>query len=96
VCLKQVSALDTSWLVVDRTPFLTMRGPSRISVEHVPPSIYSASYPSWIFAWHDVAAWAGRPIAARWRNTEPEGGDYRYEGFLADPVNRRLVASLRP
>jgi putative methyltransferase (TIGR04325 family) len=87
-CLARISSFDTAWLVVDRTPFLTTKMRSRISVEHVSPVINDASYPSWVFAWDDVAAWIGRPITAQWKNCEAEGWDYRYEGFIAAPVKQ--------
>ena len=36
-------------IIIDRTPFWT--GPAdRLCVQTVPPSIYPASYPSWIFS----------------------------------------------
>jgi putative methyltransferase (TIGR04325 family) len=36
-------------LIIDRTPFWD--GPTdRLCVQHVPPSIYPASYPSWILS----------------------------------------------
>ena len=35
------------WVLVDRTPF--WNGPDRLTVQKVPPAIYQASYPCWIF-----------------------------------------------
>jgi putative methyltransferase (TIGR04325 family) len=37
------------FVVVDRTPFFVDDLPDRITVEHVDPTIYSASYPAWFF-----------------------------------------------
>jgi putative methyltransferase (TIGR04325 family) len=47
--LKELLDLPCDYLIIDKTPFwdgLT----DRLCVQQVPPSIYPASYPSWIFA----------------------------------------------
>jgi hypothetical protein len=36
-------------LIVDRTPF-SLVADDRITIQHVSPMIYEASYPSWIFS----------------------------------------------
>jgi putative methyltransferase (TIGR04325 family) len=47
--LDQASKLSCDTLIMDRTPFWD--GPTdRLCVQTVPPDIYSASYPSWIFS----------------------------------------------
>lgn len=47
--LDQVLELPCEHVIIDRTPFWA--GPSdRLCVQTVPPSIYPASYPSWIFS----------------------------------------------
>jgi len=47
--LDQVLALPCELVIIDRTPFWS--GPvDRLCVQAVPPSIYPASYPSWIFS----------------------------------------------
>jgi putative methyltransferase (TIGR04325 family) len=47
--LDQLLALPCEHVIIDRTPFLS--GPAdRLCVQTVPPSIYPASYPSWIFS----------------------------------------------
>jgi len=44
--------LSRKWshVVVDRTAFVTTRSSDRLTIEHVPPSVYEASYPAWFFA----------------------------------------------
>jgi putative methyltransferase (TIGR04325 family) len=42
-------AAAVPYLVVDRTPFVEDGG-DRITVQHVPRSIYAASYPCWLFS----------------------------------------------
>jgi putative methyltransferase (TIGR04325 family) len=49
--LHMLSATPCNHLIIDRTPFWD--GPTdRLCVQHVPASIYAASYPSWIFSLH--------------------------------------------
>jgi len=49
--LRALSASPCSYLIIDRTPFWD--GPrDRLCVQHVPASIYPASYPCWIFSVH--------------------------------------------
>jgi len=47
--INKIEALPCDYIIIDRTPF--WNGPSdRLCVQTVPPSIYRASYPSWIFS----------------------------------------------
>jgi putative methyltransferase (TIGR04325 family) len=47
--MRQVSGLPIPFVIIDRTPY--WMGPrDRICIQTVPPSIYPASYPSWIFS----------------------------------------------
>lgn len=47
--LDQILELPCAHVIIDRTPFWA--GPAdRLCVQTVPPSIYPASYPSWIFS----------------------------------------------
>ena len=49
IVLDQLLALPCEKVIIDRTPFWS--GPcDRLCVQTVPPSIYSASYPSWVFS----------------------------------------------
>ncbi len=47
--VDQLTGLDCGCLIIDRTPFWPGDA-DRLSVQSVPPSIYPASYPSWIFS----------------------------------------------
>lgn len=47
--LHEVFAYDFEYVIVDLTPF-SKNGEERICVQHVPPQIYEASYPCWIFS----------------------------------------------
>ncbi len=47
--LSQLATLPCDQMIIDRTPFWHgLR--DRLCVQHVPPQIYSASYPSWVFS----------------------------------------------
>ncbi len=48
--------LEPSFLYMDRTPFIVGGSADRLCVQHVPPSIYAASYPAWIFSKASLAA----------------------------------------
>lgn len=47
--LHEIFAYDFEYIIVDLTPF-SKSGKERLCVQHVPPQIYEASYPCWIFA----------------------------------------------
>jgi putative methyltransferase (TIGR04325 family) len=47
--LDQILALPCDHVIIDRTPFWA-GSTDRLCVQTVPPSIYPASYPSWIFS----------------------------------------------
>ncbi len=47
--LNLVAGLDIPFIIVDQTLFLNGDGGDRLTVQRVPPSIYTASYPCWIF-----------------------------------------------
>lgn len=47
--LAQIQELPCDHLIIDRTPFWE-GSTDRLCVQNVPPSIYPASYPSWIFS----------------------------------------------
>ena len=47
--LEELMETEIPYIVIDRTPFSEAPA-DRIAVQHVPPSIYTASYPCWIFS----------------------------------------------
>lgn len=46
--LREARAMSFHTVIIDRTGFIA-RGPDRLTVQHVPPAIYEASYPCWFF-----------------------------------------------
>lgn len=47
--LAEIMETGIPYLLFDRTAFLQNEAPDRITVQTVPPKIYSASYPAWFF-----------------------------------------------
>jgi len=46
--LEKIIQMEPKYILIDKTPFLKNSGDT-ITVQRVPPKIYDASYPSWIF-----------------------------------------------
>ncbi len=47
--LEEIAQLKVSHVIIERTPF-SCAGRDRLTVQHVPPSIYDASYPAWFLS----------------------------------------------
>jgi putative methyltransferase (TIGR04325 family) len=73
-------------IILDRTPFM-VGDTRRLTVQHVPKGVYSASYPAWFFAetellskfvqsYNRVATWPALD------KHHPDGGRAEYKGFL--------------
>lgn len=88
--IKQVSCTDADFLILDRTPF-SMRGNDQLLIQHVPPSIYAASYPIRVFSQPEFM----RALDADWRliasNLSPEshvqaatGFEFTFQGMLLE------------
>jgi putative methyltransferase (TIGR04325 family) len=74
------------FIIVDRTAFAS-DGRDRLTVEHVPAWIYSASYPSWFLSEKRFLAEfdEGYQLVADFSaldTLEPEGGKAAYKGFI--------------
>lgn len=94
--LDELARLTNVDLIIDRTPFWEGAA-DRLCVQQVPPTIYPASYPSWIFAearfrsmlslhWDEMA---------RFDNADrlPGPVPFAYRGFLAA---RRVIKGAEP
>jgi len=87
--LRELEAAGSRYLLIDRTPF-SAETEDWITVQHVPPSIYPASYPCRVFSWEGFMARLG----SGWRALEAfpaldgwarEGGAYfRFCGVLLE------------
>ena len=73
-------------IILDRTPFM-VSDRRRLTVQHVPKSIYPATYPSWFFSETELLANLLKCYdkVAEWPALDkhnPEGGRAQYKGFL--------------
>lgn len=83
--LEEVLDGSSDCIIIDRTPF--WNGPTdRLCVQTVPPEIYSASYPGWIFSMPRFAANFGSrwKIAAEFESLDRLSGpiDLAYRGMI--------------
>jgi putative methyltransferase (TIGR04325 family) len=85
--VRRLSTVGAACLIIDRTSF-SSHAKDRIVVQRVSPSIYTASYPMWIFSHQEFKAM----LDADWRfvasNLSPEGCvqttdrfDFSFEGM---------------
>lgn len=85
--LRELAATGCRSIVIDRTPLSDGAG-DRIVVQHVPPSIYPASYPCWVLGKGAIAATLGREweLVADWVAADPalrtDQGDVLWCGLL--------------
>jgi putative methyltransferase (TIGR04325 family) len=75
-----------SYILIDRTPCLE-GAPDRLTVQQVPPAIYPASYPCWLFARSSLL----QPLARDYRQVDEwlcpdEADDIVFRGFLFERV----------
>jgi len=89
--LSDVIRLRIPSIILDRTPFMA-NGTSRLTVQHLPEWIYSASYPAWFLSENDVLANFGSEYdkIATWTALDkhhPQGGRADYKGFLFELRN---------
>ena len=86
--LQKLLSHRISHVIIDRTAFLA-NDRERLTVQHVPDSIYPASYPAWFFSETKFTAAiesAGYSLTADFPSTvddySPEGGKGYYKGFI--------------
>ena len=85
--LADLAGRDCEWIIIDRTGF-TRNGRDRLTVQHVPASIYRASYPCWFFDRTRLLAslGAGWRVEAEWPTFDGEGADFEYRGMVLQRV----------
>jgi putative methyltransferase (TIGR04325 family) len=85
--LQKLLSHRINHVIIDRTAFL-VSGRERLTVQHVPDSIYPASYPAWFFSETKFTAAvesAGYILAADFPGTDdlsPEGEKAYFKGFI--------------
>ena len=88
--LDKLSRVGASVMMIDRTPIASLPE-NRLLVQHVPVSIYQASYPMWVFSgsqllahlaqhWRVVSRYDGADGQVRSR----EGVSFKFEGLLLE------------
>ncbi len=79
--LDEILRYNFDFVIVDRTPFDKINT-DKITVQIVPPSIYRASYPSWIFSFDNFVSYLKNryyileifdAIDGKWKNIEFKG-----------------------
>lgn len=73
--IEKLSNLGADTLIIDRTPFLSGRG-KKLVIQNVPPSIYTASYPMWIFSIDDFMKLVEKDWVLVAKDLSPEGYVY--------------------
>lgn len=89
--LASLSSIGASTMVIDRTPFADSLQ-DQVCIQHVPASLYKASYPCWIFSRQDFdrrCAAAGWAEILRFTSAEGEckirgGAPFRFEGRILE------------
>ncbi len=88
--IHRISRIGANCLIIDRTPFCDAQE-DKLLIQHVPSSIYKASYPMWIFSKHKFL----HVVKDEWitiaSNLSPEGHvcsatgiEFSFEGFLLE------------
>ncbi len=86
--LAQLARCECDWIIIDRTG-LTRNGRDRLTVQHVPESIYRATYPCWFFDRARLLAsllprWQ---VVAEWPSLDGGGGkNLEFRGFTLKRV----------
>ena len=76
--IRSLSSVGADCLIIDRTPIGSDR---RLLVQHVPPSIYPASYPMWVFGKDELCKSLDPDWRVVARNSSPEGRVFTPDGF---------------
>jgi putative methyltransferase (TIGR04325 family) len=81
--LEKLLALRPATVVIDRTP-IALSGEEFLTVQKVPPSIYPASYPSWVFSKQRLLAAMSRSyeLAGEILNADNLDPSAEYRGFI--------------
>ncbi len=83
VWLRELGAKVTGTLIIDRTGFVR-GGEDRLAVQHVPESVYDASYPCWFFSQPQLLASLGPAweLKQEWSSFDGDGQTFRYRGLV--------------
>ncbi len=90
--IEKIIQFNIPHIIIDNTPF-NYKGRDRLTVQKVPPAIYTASYPCWFLHYEKVKQAFGKKytILSRHFNDdsiELDGRSIVYEGFLMELKNQ--------
>lgn len=88
--LADVASRNIDFLIIDRNGF-TQKGRDWLTVQHVSPSIYAASYPCWFFDREGLLApmLAEWKVIAEWPTFDEAGAGCEFHGLMLQRTNRR-------
>ena len=88
--LQELDRVGAAVMLIDRTPF-TILPENRLLVQHVPASIYPASYPMWVFSDSNLLGHLSQHWSVVSRYDAPEGQvqsreglSFKFEGMLLE------------
>ena len=85
--LRELMSFEIPYIMIDNT-FFNFENRDRITIQHVPPSIYLASYPCWFLSYEKVKKTIAEKyaIVSEHKNDSNiflDGRSIQYKGFLA-------------
>lgn len=86
--LDSVFSTGIKTIIIDRLPFLLADRPDCLTVQHVPPSIYPASYPAWFFNRKNFMAHIEQRycVVSEFSGLEQVYGESKYVGLLLEKL----------
>jgi putative methyltransferase (TIGR04325 family) len=89
--INKISRVGATCLIIDRTPF-SAKDNHKLMIQRVPPSIYAASYPMWVFSRQEFMNKLGDDWCVVAENLSPEGQfkstsglEFSFQGMLLEP-----------
>lgn len=81
--LKKLVEQFEGMLIIDRTGFVN-QGTDRLAVQHVPDSVYAASYPCWFFNREKLLGSLGEDweLEREWASLDGDGQTFSYRGLV--------------
>jgi putative methyltransferase (TIGR04325 family) len=90
--LDEIYSHKVRHIIIDRTPFLLSGDEDRLTVQRVPPSIYSASYPAWFFNRDRFETFVRKKyrILASFQAPDRANIPSRFQGYLLELNSERV------
>jgi putative methyltransferase (TIGR04325 family) len=87
--IKQLSQIGADFVIIDRTPFLHFGLKAKLKIQHVPKSIYSASYPCWFFSFNSIESQLnsyGYKMIERFNSLDDLSQEANWQGMIFKKV----------